>query len=123
MSGWLGGGGGWWNADPSARIRDVGDDMGAYYTQDNPRAFWGQAGQKVAGGNRMFENFWNQNFDRYMQQYLQDAEKSENQNMTLDDWLTGKQAGQINTEFQLQAPQARGVDSRLYDKGRFDTSY
>lgn len=119
-----GGQGNWWTGGGNTPIRPLTDPtMGAYYTQDNPMAFWRQAGQMFSGGNSPFESFWNQNFDRYMARFLQDAEKSENKNLTLDQWLTGGMGNEIATQFQLQAPQQRGIDRRLYDPGRFDTSY
>jgi hypothetical protein len=111
----------WWTGtDP---IRNVGVPTKPYYTNQDPRAFWGQIGQQVAGGNSVFENYWNQNFDKYHQQFLQSAEGQENMNNQFPDWVTGNVAGKVQQGFLLQDARQRGIDSRLYDKGRFDTSY
>lgn len=116
--------GNWWNGPLNTPIRPLSDpSLGAYYTQDNPMAFWRQAGQMYSGGNQGFEQFWNQNYDRYMARYLQDAEQSQNKNLTFDQWLTGGVGNEIAQRYALQAPGARGIDKRLYDPGRFDTSY
>lgn len=119
-----GGQGRWWagsGLDPVRKITSENDKD--YYTDIDPRAYWGQIGQLFSGGNSAFEDFWNRNYDRYMQQYLRDVESGEGQNISFPDWVTGAKGNEISAQFQLQAPQARGIDRRLYDPGRFDTSY
>ena len=121
---WGSGGPQWWNADPTKPIRALTNENDKkFYTDDDPRAFWKQAGQAVSGGNRQFESFWEQNYDRYMAQYLKDVELGGGQNMFFPDWVTGKIANDVNTQYQLAPAAARGIDSRLYDPGRFDTRY
>ena len=123
---WWGGGqgGGTWNwtANPALQYRAVPNRQAAdYYTTSAPRNFWTQAGQAASGGNAAFEDFWGRNFDRYFAQYT--AANEQDKNLLFPDWLNGNVANDINTQFQLQAPGARGIDRRLYDPGRFDTSY
>lgn len=118
----------WWAGNGSDPVRPLGDPtLGAFYTPgqegSNPTAFWRQVGQMFSGGDTNFEDFWNKNYDRYMPRYLQDAEKSQNKNLTFDQWLTGDMGNEIAAQYQLQSPAARGIDRRLYDPGRFDTSY
>lgn len=117
------GGGAWdWAANPAAQYRPVTDRNKAdYYSFANPRSFWNQAGQAAGGGSSQFEDFWNSNFDKYLAQFTAANEKDKN--VLFPDWLTGKVATDINNQFQFQTPQARGIDRRLYDAGRFDTSY
>ena len=109
----------WWNTS-AAPTRQVGTEYKPYYTNENPRAYWGQVGQGFGMG-ATFEDFWNRNYDKYQQQFLQWAEGKPD--AQFPDFVTGALGDQVKRDFALQAPQARGIDPRLYDKGRFDTSY
>jgi hypothetical protein len=112
-------GGGPSGAGPVRQINEA--LVKAYYTNKNPGAFWQQAGQILAGGDRNFEQFFVGNFDRYMAQYLQAAEG--NQDLQLSDWLTGPMGEQIRRDYLMQAPEQRGLDYRRTDPGRFDMRY
>lgn len=109
----------WWTGtDP---IRTVEEQYKPFYTNEDPRAFWGQVGQQVTGGNDFFRDYWNRNYDKYQQQFLRASEGKPD--AQFPDWVTGNVAGQVQQGFLLQDARQRGIDSRLYDRGRFDTSY
>jgi hypothetical protein len=93
----------------------------AFYTHDDPQSYWQQVGKVVGGNDLQFQAFWNQMYPSLHAQYLHDAEG--NKGLLFPDWLTGDKAKGIVQQYQIQPQALRGIDSRLSDKGRFDTSY
>lgn len=115
-----------WGSYGGNPVRPISDqEMKGFYTPGIPgnqyQSYLNQVGQQLGGMSAPWESFWQSHYDDMLAQYYQAAEQ--NKNLMLPDWLTGDVAQKFKAMYELQAPQARGIDPRLYDRGRFDTSY
>ena len=125
MSGWLGGGGGWWNGGVSSGggpepLRRVQNQFKPGYSNESAPEFLRQVGLAYGGDvNTSWMDFWNRNAPNIMAQYSQAMEADPN--LMLPDWMSGNVMQQYQQQYLMQDPRARGIDSRAYDKGRFDT--
>lgn len=115
----------WWKeyANPAVpggnqTFRGATDLADAYYTNNDPAALWWQYAESQGHGDQ-FNRYVANNFERYQSRFKQLAEN--NPSMQLRDFMTGGLGRQLYNEFNLQAPQARGLDSRLTNPGRFGT--
>jgi len=114
----------WWGQagyNPSDPLRSLDALTKAYYTNENPGAYWQQVANQQAGGNQNWSDYYQRHFSQYMAEYLKAAEQ--NQNLQFPDWVTGNVANQVNQGFQLQAPELRNLDYRRTDAGRFNAGY
>jgi hypothetical protein len=95
-------------------------DVNKIYYDKDPQAAWWQYAEDTGYG-KQFQNYVANNYERYMSRFKALAEA--NPDMHLTDFLTKGLGQQIYNEFQLQAPEARGVNARLYDPGRFNAQF
>lgn len=116
----------WWQQNPTAPLRLIASaEDKPFYTPGVPgnhaTDFWQQVGQMVAGGNKNFLDFWNANYNRVEAMFWKAAE--ENKQLQFPDFVTGQIAQMIMDDYESLPPQQRGINSALYDKGRYDTRY
>lgn len=120
----------WWtlpNGGAGAALINIQDPLEkAYYTNSDPQSFYTQAIQQVTGNDLQSRDFLARMFPTIWANYLNAASVYRQQgggDLLFPDYLTGDVVRQAFQQYQIQAPQARGIDPRLYDAGRFDTSY